>query len=65
MNKLSANIIILGDANVGKTALLNRFTLGTYNGEEMNTIGLDFASKDFISGSRTYKVKIWDTAGSE
>ena len=48
MNRLSVNIIILGDAYVGKTALLNRFTKGTYNGDEMNTIGLDFASKDFI-----------------
>ena len=65
MNKLSVNIIILGDAYVGKTALLYRFTKGSYNGEEMSTIGLDFASKNFISGSRTYKAKIWDTAGAE
>ena len=65
MNRLSVNIIILGDAWVGKTALLNRFTQGVYNGDDMSTIGLDFAPKDFVHAGKTYKAKIWDTAGAE
>lgn len=37
--------LLVGDSGVGKTSLLKRFTEGTYDGESLSTIGIDFKSK--------------------
>ena len=55
-------IIILGDSNVGKTAILNRFADETYY-ETIPTIGIDYKIKTLEIGDRVIKLQIWDTAG--
>jgi Ras-related protein Rab-1A len=61
----SQKIILLGSANVGKTAILTQFV------DEMTvdyhdcTIGIDFRCKRFRREGREINLKIWDTAGQE
>ena len=47
MNKKSAQIIILGDGAVGKTAILKRFHDDTFVEDHIMTLGLDFVNKKF------------------
>ncbi len=58
-------IIVIGDANVGKSALMNRFARNKYTDEYTSTIGVDFQSYSFEVFEKTVKVQIWDTAGQE
>jgi len=58
-------IIILGDANVGKTCLLNRYVINRYLANYKSTIGVDFLTKDVTVNNRTVILQIWDTAGQE
>ena len=66
----SRSIILLGDTNVGKTALIQRYIENAFYGENTGTVGIDFCTKDFTSKQekfkdQEFKVKIWDTAGME
>ena len=58
--------IIIGDASVGKSSLLERFTEDRCLVESDATIGIEFGSHivTLDSGERL-KLQIWDTAGSE
>ena len=64
MKKPYVNVIILGNAHVGKTALLNRYSNGKYQ-DFASSIGLDLLTKDFEYCNQSYKIKMWDTAGAE
>lgn len=55
-------IIVIGDQNSGKTSIVNRYSLGTFNSNVQNTIGVEFTHK--ILDDET-KISIWDTAGQE
>ncbi|TRY90903.1 hypothetical protein DNTS_021969 [Danionella cerebrum] len=56
-------IVLIGNAGVGKTCLVRRFTQGLFPPGQGATIGVDFMIKTVeIKG---VKVKIWDTAGQE
>ncbi|XP_034482508.1 ras-related protein Rab-1B-like [Drosophila innubila] len=58
-------ILMLGDAGVGKTCLLQRFTNKRYTGYYKCTIGIEMMVRDIeISGCKV-KLEIWDTAGEE
>ena len=57
--------IIIGDATVGKTSILNRFSDGTFNSNYLATVGLENITKDEIIDDKTIRIKIWDTAGQE
>ena len=60
-------MIIIGDSNCGKTAMLRRVGEGlsftSQNSEP--TIGVDCKSKTFLHGDDSLRVRlqIWDTAG--
>ena len=65
-------VIVLGDASVGKTALIQRFVHGSYQVLPYKpTVGADFYSQklEFINsntGERSLvTLQIWDTAGQE
>ncbi|KAK1347309.1 small GTP-binding protein [Hamiltosporidium tvaerminnensis] len=58
-------ILILGESNVGKTSILYRFTEGIFKYTLMNTIGIDFVSKDIKVEDKDVRLQIWDTAGQE
>ena len=60
-------VVLLGDTNVGKTAILTRFAKGNFIKESEPTIGAHFMSKIMESNELGYPVKlqVWDTAGQE
>ena len=64
--KDSCTIIVLGEANVGKTSLINRFRNDQFQEQLLTTLGLDCTTKDIIlkSGKKAV-MKIYDTAGQE
>jgi Ras-related protein Rab-7A len=58
-------IIILGHSNVGKTAIMKRYTTGKFNETRRATVGSDFMTKVVIVNNAEIIVQIWDTAGQE
>jgi len=58
-------ILILGDAGVGKSCLLLRYTDNTYKDGFISTIGVDFKLKQLELEGKQVRLKIWDTAGQE
>ena len=59
-------IVLVGDTNVGKTALVNRYVKNKMPTQIAKpTIGVEFCKKSVIVGEHKVKVNIWDTAGQE
>ena len=58
-------LLIIGDATVGKTSILRRFAHDTFNPNYISTLGIDFFTKDVILEQKKIHIKIWDTAGQE
>ncbi|MFW9907277.1 MAG: Rab family GTPase [Candidatus Thorarchaeota archaeon] len=61
-------VVLLGEATVGKTSLLRRFTENTFDEEYKQTIGTTFASKDVEitddeGTKRVVRLVIWDMGG--
>ena len=50
---------------MGKSNLLSRFTKNEFNLESKTTIGVEFATRSIVAGSKLIKAQIWDTAGQE
>jgi Ras-related protein Rab-1A len=58
-------MILIGESNVGKTALLNRFADNTFTNNFITTIGVDFKECNINIDGKDYKIQLWDTAGQE
>ena len=58
-------IVIVGDTGVGKTNLLMRFSIDSFEQNTKNTIGVDFSAMDLQVKGKKVKVQFWDTAGQE
>mmetsp|Transcript_6990 Transcript_6990/g.13024 ORF Transcript_6990/g.13024 Transcript_6990/m.13024 type:complete len:203 (-) Transcript_6990:170-778(-) len=58
-------LVMIGDAGVGKTALLLRFADDQFLGDYMPTVGVDFRYRKFDVDGKRVKLQIWDTAGQE
>jgi small GTP-binding protein len=58
-------IILIGDANSGKTSLINRYVTKSFSDKYICTIGVDFMTKAVKINNQTIKLQIWDTAGME
>lgn len=56
---------MVGDSGVGKTSVVLRYTKNLFHEEFLNSIGVDFKSKDIHIDGRKIKLQIWDTAGQE
>ena len=61
----SLNIMVIGDAGVGKTNLTNRYVDDNFNEDSAPTIGADFKQKAMEIEGKNVTVKFWDTAGQE
>ena len=57
--------ILVGDTNVGKTSLMNKFISSELNKIHDITIGVDLESKLLNINSKIIKLQIWDTTGQE
>ena len=58
-------VVLLGNSNVGKSSLLERFVSDSFNPESGPTLGASFLSKEISLETHTVKFNIWDTAGQE
>jgi small GTP-binding protein len=58
-------LVILGDQSVGKTSLLNKWTLNSFDSSISPTIGGAAQTKRDTVKGETYAFQIWDTAGAE
>ena len=75
MNKIGKNIkiislLLLGNFGVGKTNLIQRYMNNTFEPKYITTLGFDtfiklLKVKDENNNIKTYKLKIYDTAGQE
>ena len=61
----TCQFLLLGDTEVGKTCLINRYTNGVFKEEYTSTVGIDFYTKPEEINNKTVQVKIWDTVGQE
>ncbi|MHA2227536.1 MAG: Rab family GTPase [Candidatus Hodarchaeales archaeon] len=62
-----AKVLVVGEGAVGKTTLINRFCLGTFQSNYKATIGVDIFSKEVRIKEKDkdlrVKLQIWDIAG--
>ncbi|EQC36174.1 rab family, other [Saprolegnia diclina VS20] len=58
-------LLLVGDAGVGKSSMLLRFTEDTFDDHLQSTIGVDFKVKMMQVDGKRIKMTIWDTAGQE
>lgn len=59
-------VVLVGDAGVGKSYLLNKYIRGSAPKIPGSTIGVEFATRmvELKEGGKV-KAQIWDTAGQE
>jgi GTPase SAR1 family protein len=53
--------ILIGDASVGKSTILNHFINGNFKGDSNPTMGVEFATRKLNVGDKVIKIQIWDT----
>lgn len=58
-------VVIIGDSNVGKSSLLQRYCDDEFTEGYVSTIGVDFRIKTVQYEGLDIKLQIWDTAGQE
>jgi len=59
-------LVLLGNAGVGKSCLVLRFTRDEFFADQESTIGAAFLTKSVrLEDASTVKIEIWDTAGQE
>jgi small GTP-binding protein len=61
----SSKVAFLGDATVGKTSLLVRYTTHEFSSFSIPTVGASNLQISISHGSQQFAVNIWDTAGQE
>lgn len=65
MASVSAKLVLLGEAAVGKSSLVVRFVSDDFQQNREPTIGAAFLTQRCQIGSQQVKFEIWDTAGQE
>ena len=58
-------LLVLGEAGVGKTSIIQKFATNTFEEKLTATIGIDFISKKMKFKNKTYQFRLIDTAGQE
>ena len=58
-------IVFLGDQNVGKTSIINRFANDIFEEECQSTIGLDFTTKNAKINNKDINLLLYDIGGKE
>lgn len=58
-------VLLLGDAGVGKTSLMWRFSDDVFNHTYISTIGIDFKLRTIEVLGQKVRLQVWDTAGQE
>lgn len=59
-------ILLIGDANAGKSSVLLQFVDGIFSSSHIISLGVDFKIKTLVcDDDRCIKLQIWDTKGQE
>ncbi|EGD72672.1 hypothetical protein PTSG_04403 [Salpingoeca rosetta] len=59
-------VIVIGDGAVGKTSIISRYALGTFDEGYKKTLGVDFALKLVErKGKQDVYLQLWDIAGQD
>jgi len=58
-------VVLGGDANVGKTSLIQRYCTGTFDPKRAMTIGVDFHLYDIEIEQEPIRLVVWDLGGQE
>ena len=58
-------LILIGDASVGKTNILNKYLKNEFDPNSKSTLGVELGTKNVKIDNKIIKVQIWDTAGQE
>jgi small GTP-binding protein len=58
-------IMLLGEPEVGKKALVERFCFNIFNPSERSTVGVDFYVKTIDLQGKKIKLQIWEVGGEE
>ena len=58
-------IVMLGESGVGKTALLERVSDGSFSEGHIPTIGAQYTLYQMDVGGKQINLELWDTAGQE
>ena len=58
-------IILLGESGVGKTSIISRYYMNTFDPEQPSTLGTTFITKKIVKKKIEYNLNIWDTTGQE
>jgi len=63
--KAMVKLLLIGDDQTGKSALLHRWVYDKYNENYQPTTGADFLAKEVMVDNKKATVQIWDTSGQE
>ena len=58
-------LLLLGDTNVGKTSIFERFIKGTFNDNKSASIGIDFETNILKYKNTNYTIDLYDIPGQE
>jgi small GTP-binding protein len=62
--EVSPKLIVLGEANVGKTSILDQWLHGSFTQDTTPTIGAGLSTVPLMIGRSVQNFNIWDTAGT-
>ena len=62
---ITIKLLLIGNAYVGKTLIVQKFIDNTFSKSTVNTIGVDLQSKVIDINGKKVKYLIWDTAGED
>ena len=63
--EIKIKIMLLGESQIGKTSLIQRYVKNNFNLSYITTVGIDFQLKQIKMNNKSIKLQIWDTAGQE
>jgi len=58
-------IILLGETNVGKTSIFDRFKKDGFKENQSSSIGVDYETRTINYNDKKYTIHLYDTAGQE
>jgi small GTP-binding protein len=59
----SIKVIVAGEKTVGKTSLVEQYTMGKFSGQYSHSLGLNVTTHIAMAGTRPVKLELWDIAG--
>jgi small GTP-binding protein len=59
----SLKVIVAGEKTVGKTSLVEQYTMGKFSGQYSHSLGLNVTTHIAMANNRPAKLELWDIAG--